>query len=299
MIEVVVDHRDRCGEGSIWDAAGRRLLWTDIPRDVVYEYVPEARRTRAICRGVNVSAIALGRDGRLIFGGAGGVGVWSEQSGYRPVISQDADGLPLAINDMIAGPTGGIYFGTVYWGAAGMERHGKLYFMKSGGGPVRVVDEGIELANGLGFSVDGKTLYFADSAARRVYAYDVDRTTGGLSGERVFAQFAREDGVPDGLTVDAQGRVWCAMWYGGQIVRLDGEGNVERRIAMPALQVSSVAFGGEALEEMYVTTAGEAWPSELAPDGYRADAPGQGGALYRVAAGVRGKREYVADIGGR
>jgi D-xylonolactonase len=294
VTEVVADQGDRCGEGPIWDPAGRRLLWTDIPGDVVYEHVPATGQTRAICRGVSVSSIALGRDGRLIFGGAGGVGVWSEQSGYRAIVSEH-EGLPLAINDMIAGLSGGLYFGTVYWGAAGMERHGKLYFMD--GGVVRVVDEGIELANGLGFSADGKILYFADSAARRVYAYDVDHA-GGLSGKRVFAQFDRGDGIPDGLTVDDHGRVWCAMWYAGQIVRLDAHGRIERRIALPASQVSSLAFAGVRLDELYVTTAAEAWPSDLAPAGYRADAP-QGGALYRVAGGVRGKPEYLADIGGR
>jgi D-xylonolactonase len=291
MIAVAADQGDRCGEGPIWDPAGRRLLWTDIPADVVYEHVPATRQTRAICRGVSVSAIALRRHGRLIFGGAGGVGVWSEQSGYRPIVTEH-EGSPLAINDMIAGPSGGLYFGTVYWGAAGMERHGKLYYMDGGG--VRVVDEGIELANGLGFSADGKTLYFADSAARRVYAYDVGRA-GDLSGKTVFAQFAREDGIPDGLTVDAQDRVWCAMWYGGQVVRLDARGRIERRIALPALQVSSLAFGGERLDELYVTTAAEAWPSDLASATYRPDAPGQGGALYRIAVGVRGRAEYVAD----
>ena len=95
---------------------------------------------------------------------------------------------------MIASPSGGLYFGTVYWGAAGMERHGKLYCMDGGG--VRVVDEGIELANGLGFSADGKTLYFADSAARRVFAYDVDRNGGGLSRKAILTE------------IDASSLIW-------------------------------------------------------------------------------------------
>ena len=298
MIQAVIDHGDRCGEGPIWDPTGRRLLWTDIPADVVYEHVPATRQTRALCRGISVCAIALARDNRLIFGGAGGIGAWSEESGHRPMISHDPDGLPLAINDRIAAPSGGLYLGTGYWGPTGMERHGKLYFIERDSDRLRVVDAGIELANGLGFSPDHRTLYFADSAARRVYAYDADPRDGHLSAKRVFAQFARDDGIPDGLTVDADGNVWCAMWYGGQVVRLDDDGKIDRRIALPAIQVSSLAFGGEALDHLYVTTAAEAWPSDLAPAGYRPDAPAQGGALYRIATGVRGKREYVANIGG-
>jgi D-xylonolactonase len=221
--------------------------------------------------------------------------VWTEGAGWRSIVSE-YDGEKLMINDMIASPSGGIYFGTVYWGAGGMENHGKLYLVDPGGS-VRIVDEGIELANGLGFSADGRTLYFGDSAARRVYAYDVDRVDGTLGSRRVFAQFSREEGLPDGMTVDADGFVWCAMWYGGCVVRLDLEGRVERRIQIPAIQVSSVAFGGEGLDELYVTTAGEAWPSELAPVGYRADAGEQGGGLYRVrGVGVRGRAEYVAEL---
>ena len=177
-----------------------------------------------------------------------------------------------------------------------MEKRGKLYLIHPDG-VVGIVDEGIELANGLAFSSDGRTMYFVDSAARRVYAYDVDQGDGTLGSRRVFAQFSREEGLPDGMTVDAEGHVWCAMWYGGCVVRLDLEGRVQRRIRIPAIQVSSVAFGGEGLDELYVTTAGEAWPSELAPVGYRADAAGQGGGLYRLRLnGVRGRAEHVVEL---
>jgi D-xylonolactonase len=297
MIEVVVDGGDRCGEGPIWEAARRRLLWTDIPGDVVYELAAGSGARRAVLRGVNVSAIALARDGGLLLGGAGGLSYWSETQGVRPIMAEH-EGQALAINDMIAGPGGGVYFGTVYWGAGGMERHGKLYLLDAAG-VVRVADDGIELANGLGFSAEGRTLYFADSAARRIYAYDVEAAGGRLSRKRVLVQFAREEGIPDGLTVDAEGFVWCALWYGGRIVRIDPDGAVERSVSIAALQVSSVAFGGAGLDELYVTSAGEAWPSQLAPSGYRADAEGQGGALYRVRAGVCGKAEYLAAVGVR
>jgi sugar lactone lactonase YvrE len=293
-LEVVADLANRCGESPIWDAGRRRLLWTDIPANLVYEFIPATGATRVISRDVNVSAIALARDGRLFFGGAGGLGAWSEKTGYVPIVSE-YDGQPLVINDMIAGPSGGIYFGTIHWGERGMEKHGKLYYIDPAG-DIRIVDDGIELANGLGFSPDGRTLYFADSAPRRIYAYDVHAQSGTLSRKRVFAQLTRDDGLPDGLTVDADGHVWCACWYGGQVIRFDPDGKVERRLDIPAIQTSSVAFGGDDLGELYVTTAGEPWPSELAPAGYRADAPGQGGALYRLRPGVRGKGEYHAAI---
>jgi len=291
-IETIADDGNRCGEGPIWDPRRRRLLWTDIAGAVTYEFRPASGQKNVLSRGVSVSAIALAQAGRLLFGSAAGLGLWSVEDGYRPILAVH-QGETLAINDLIAAPSGGVYFGTVYW-TSRMEKWGRLYFLDAGGG-VRVVDEGIELANGLGFSPDNQTLYFVDSASRRIYAYDVHPRTGDLARKRTLATFASEDGLPDGLTVDAEGYLWCALWYGGQVVRLDPDGKLQRRVKVPALQTSSVAFGGDELDELYVTSAAEPWTSALAPAGYSAAAPGQGGALYRLRPGVRGKAEHVAE----
>ncbi len=290
MIETLIDDGDRCGEGPIWDSSARRLLWTDIPADVVYELGTHGKRV--VHRGTNVSAIALAKDGGLVFGGAGGLWKWTKESGARSIVAQHL-GEPLAINDMIADPRGRIYAGTAYWGASGREKFGRLYLIDKNG--AKVVEEGVELANGLGFSVDGKTLYFADSALRRIWAYEVRAESGELTRKRVFAQMNREDGITDGLTVDAQDHVWVAMWYGSKVMRFDPEGKLERVIQTPAIQTSSVAFGGERMEDLYITSAAEAWPSELAPKGYKAETK-QGGALYRARPGVAGKKEYLADF---
>ncbi|HEV8605845.1 MAG TPA: SMP-30/gluconolactonase/LRE family protein, partial [Tepidisphaeraceae bacterium] len=84
-MEIVVDGGDRCGEGPIWDFRARKLSWTDIPRDVVYE-LSEGER-RAVHRGTNVSTIALGREGGLFFGGAGGLWRWSEKKGCELIVA--------------------------------------------------------------------------------------------------------------------------------------------------------------------------------------------------------------------
>src|SRR5204863_2873660 len=124
------------------------------------------------------------------------------------------EGEMLVFNDMIAAPDGGVYAGTLYWNESGMTKHGKLYHM-SPAGNVKIVDDGIELANGLGFSPDGRTVYFADSAARTIWAYDVDRRDGSLRNKRIFVRVGDDEGIPDGLTVDAEGFVYSAQWYGG------------------------------------------------------------------------------------
>jgi sugar lactone lactonase YvrE len=289
VAELVLDANARCGEGPVWDFRRERLLFTDIPKNIAHSFDPPTRQKGTVSEGVNVSGIALNRDASLVFGGAAGLHLCGADGTCRSLLAEHA-GESIVINDILAGPYARLYAGTVYWGNE-MERHGKLYLIEPSG-DVRVVDEGIELANGLALSPDNKALYFADSAARRIYAYDVDGKTGSLSRKRTFAAFAVDDGIPDGLTTDIHGFVYCAMWYGSKVIRLDPQGRIERRIGVPAIQTSSVALGGNGLTELFITTAGEAWPSALAPGTFKADAPNMGGGLYRIHVEVPGRHEF-------
>jgi D-xylono/L-arabinono-1,4-lactonase len=291
-IESVMEHPDRCGEAPIWDRRSGRLLWTDIPADVIYALDPASGEASVAHRGVNVSGLALHAGGGLVGAGAAGLHVLTDPE-PRTVVTEDA-GEPLFFNDILAAPDGRIYAGTLYWGEE-MEKPGCLYLIGRGG-TVEIVDEGIELANGLALSPDEHTLYFADSAVRRIYAYEVSAVSGRLSGKRTFVELGVEDGIPDGLTTDSEGFVWCACWYGGQVLRFDPEGRIERRVALPVQQVSSLAFAGPDLMDLYITSAAEPWPSRLAPSGYDPGAPNQGGALYRLRAPVPGRAEHVASL---
>lgn len=292
VAKVPVDDNDRCGEAPIWDARRGRLLWADIGASVVYDYEPGAAAKRIVSRGLPVSGIALNRDGRLVLAGAAGLHLWSGPNDYRTVV-REHDGETLAFNDIVADAAGGVYAGTLYWDDNGMQRPGKLYRI-DGGGTVRVVEAGIELSNGLAFSPDNRTLYYADSAPRLICAYDVDAVTGALSRKRVFARVGADEGIPDGVTVDSAGFVWCAQWYGGRVVRYDPDGKVERSVPLPVRQVASLNFGGHDLLDLYITTAGENWPSPLAPPGYDYTAGNFGGGLYRLRLDVPGKPEHLA-----
>lgn len=286
MLEEVARDGNRCGEGPIWDVERQRLLWDDNAANLVFEYVPGTGAKRVLSRDLMVSGIALDRTGALVFGGSGGLHLWTP--GSCRTIAAD-----LPINDLIADPQGRLYVGTLYWGPSGMEKPGQLILVSREGR--RVVEEGIGVANGLGFSPDDRTLYFTDSAARRIYAYRV-MPDGGLSDRRVFVQVPPEEGLPDGLTVDREGFVWSAQWYGAQVVRYDPDGKVERRIALPVRQVSSVAFGGPDLTDLYITTAAEGWESDLAPPGYDFKAANLGGSLYRVRLEIQGRPEHRAAM---
>lgn len=293
-IEIVANTNDSCGEAPTWDGANRRVLWTDNESDKTYQLNVDSGEVKPLTEGLMVCGIALNKPGGLIFCGFGGLHVWRGPGDYRTVVSEH-EGETLQFNDMIADPSGRIYAGTLYWGENGKEKDGKLYLITPDGS-IEVMDEGIELSNGLGFSPDNKTLYYSDSSVRRIYAYDVDAASGALSNKRVLIQVPTNEGIPDGMTVDAEGFIWSAQWYGGQVVRYSPDGDVERRIDMPVKQVSSVIFGGDDLSDLYVTSAGNPAPSDFAPPSFDADNDDIGGPLFRVQPNVKGKPEFMADF---
>jgi D-xylonolactonase len=235
--------------------------------------------------------MALNAAGGFVMGGETGLFLF-RSSGALNGIPHDQ---PLPVNDLVADSMGRVYAGTIHWSERGMEQPGNLFLIEHGKAQ-RVLDEGIHLANGLGFSPDDRILYFADSAARRIYAYDRNPQDGSVSNRRVFAQIPDKDGIPDGLTVDSEGFVWCAMWYGAQVLRFDPEGKVVRRIPLPVSQVSSVAFGGEDLSTLYITTAADPWPSHLEPPGFDWSARPAGGSLYALRTDVTGRPENLANF---
>lgn len=290
-LEIIADDNNVVGEGPIWDGERQRLVWTDIESGLVYQIDAKGNKS-IINRDLIVGCIGLNNDGRLILAGRTGVWLWKGQGDYTTLVTE-FEGEALNFNDGIIGPNNRLYAGTVYWGENGMEKLGKLYLIE-GDGSTRVVVDDVELSNGLGFSPDNRTLYYTDTTARKIYAFDVAAGSGELSNKRVFVTVPGDEGIPDGMTVDAEGFVWSAQWYGSQVVRYDPDGAVERRIPMPVQQVSCVMFGGPDLTNLYITTAAYSWSSDVAPPGYNFDAPNIGGALYRLRTDVQGKPEHVA-----
>jgi D-xylonolactonase len=303
VVELLVPNQDRCGEGPVWDWRRQVLVWTDISARMVYQFDPASGRAEALGYGVPAGGIALSGDGGYVVAATEGMYQWTP--GSQPTSASSVEPRPLLLehegqklkfNDILAAPGGRLYAGTYYWNAADeMEQAGKLYLIHPDL-KIEIVADGMELSNGLGLSPDMKTLYFADSAARIIHTFDVDSTSGRLSRKRTFVKVPDDEGLPDGLTVDADGFVWSAQWYGSQVVRYDPDGKVERRIAMPVGQVASVEFGGGELDQLFITTAGERWTSRFSPPGYDYGTIKDGGAVYRVRPGVPGKKELVTAV---
>ena len=148
-------------------------------------------------------------------------------------------------------------------------------------------ESGLTVANGLDWSPDGRSFYFVDSAHSRIYAYAFDAKTGTLADRRVFAEVA---GRPDGLAVDAEGFVWCAIWDGWCLHRYAPDGRLDREVWLPVPRPTSLAFGGPDLKTLFITTARIRLPSRVL-----AEAPFSGG-LFTLPVDVPGLA--AAEFGG-
>ncbi len=293
-LEIVADDGNLCGEGPLWDASEQALYWTDITGNRFYRYQWRERRREMLSDGFQVGGFCRQHDGGFVVTNSAGIWLW--RPGERALLlAGQAEGQECVMNDCAADARGRVYSGSWHLDEKGHSAPSFLFRVDTDGS-VHIADEGICFSNGLAFAPETATLYFADTVARCIYAYDWRAQDGALSRRRVFARMDRSEGIPDGLAVDAEGFVWCAHWFGGCLSRFDPDGRRERRIDLPAAQTSSLCFGGPDLDEIYVTSAARSNAEILAPKGYDPRRVFLGGPLYRLREGIRGRLKYSSNI---
>ncbi len=293
-VTVLADYGDLCGECPVWDPGEGVLEWADIVGQRFYRLHWASRRHEIVTGEIALSGFRRNRSGGYVIGNSQGIWLWDGQHHLTPMV-QELGGRPCPVNDCVADAQGRFLTGSVFYNPAAQYELGSLIRVDTDG-RASLLDEGFHLSNGLGFSPDDRILYFADSAARRIYSYDYDPRTGCVSHRRVFVQVPLEEGLPDGLAVDAEGFVWSAQWYGSGLVRYDPDGKVERRVATPAKQTSSLTFGGAELTDIFVTSAAQSEAMPIMPPGYDPKTGYFGGALYHLNLGIPGLRPYPANI---
>lgn len=293
-MEVIANDGNLCGEGPHWDERDQSLYWTDIDGRRFYRYLWRERRHELLSEGFTINGFTLQDDGGMVVTNSQGFWLW--RPGVEPaLLATEAGGQECRLNDCLADPEGRVFSGSCHLDAQGHSDPSFLFRLDTDGS-VHIADEGILFSNGLAFSPDCRTFYFTDLGARVIYAYDWRRSDGALSNRRPFVRIDRSEGMPDGLTVDAEGFLWVAHWFGGCVTRYDPDGKRERRVEIPAAQTSSLVFGGPDLDEIYVTSAALNNCLMLAPEGYDPSKVNVGGALYRFRAGIRGKLKFRSRI---
>jgi len=231
-----------------------RLYFSDVPNGGVYRRSPNGEVETLIPGRKGVGGIAINQGGGFVCSGRGLV-YWNEATRTSRNLFTEWEGRPLkGLNDLQPDDHGSIFVGSLEFDALSDQKPipGNL-FRVDPDGTVTKLWEGIEVTNGLGFSKDRKLLYHCDSTTRAVWAYDVraDRTVGD---RRLFARLP--EGMPDGLTLDVEGGVWVAVVAGpGEVVRFKSDGTLDQRIKVPAKTVTSLAFGGPDMRDLYVVTS--------------------------------------------
>ncbi|MGA8151375.1 MAG: SMP-30/gluconolactonase/LRE family protein [Terriglobales bacterium] len=279
---LVADYACETGENPLWHPIQQRLYWTDIPTGRVFRYEPTTGRHEQCYQGRPVGGFTIQEDGSLLlFMDRGTIALWRDGE-LVEVVPEIPDELASRFNDVIADPRGRVFCGTM----STDYRKGRLYRLDIDGS-LHVLLEGIGCSNGMAFTLDRKGLYYTDSFEREIYLFDYNVQDGSITNRRVFARFAEVDGLPDGASLDSEGCLWSAMWDGACIVRFQPDGNVEKKIMLPARKVSSLSFGGSEYSDLYITTAGGNSKKE---DGQLA------GGLFRLEGQVPGLPEFFSRI---
>jgi sugar lactone lactonase YvrE len=255
-------HQALLGEGLRWDARRNDLLAVDIIDGCVYRLglLPSGDlsllRRYWVPGTVGAVVPSGGDDGWMMAAGRGFVHL-SPEGALRPIAQVAPFGSRM--NDGACDPQGRFWAGALAQDFR--PGAGSLYRLERDG-QVEAVLDGLTISNGIGWSPDGTVMYLADSGPGEVHAFAFDGERGTISDDRVLITVDEDVGVPDGLTVDAGGDLWVAIYGGARVNRYSPEGALRQVLHVPAEQCTSCAFAGPDLNRLYVTTATEGWSDE-------------------------------------
>lgn len=280
-VERVADQSCEVGEGPLWHPMIGLLYWVDIPNGQLFCYDPvEGEHSVAYERDGPIGGFTIEADGTmLLFEEEGRIEAWDGEE-TRQVRGRLAGESGSRFNDVIAGPRGGVFAGTMPEG----ESSGRLYYFGPAG-TKKVIEEGVETPNGMGFSPDLQTFYFVETGKNTVYRYRFDAKTSVVSDRESFIEWDEGSGRPDGMTVDSMGHLWIAFWEGARIERRDPAGELVETIELPTQRITSLTLGGFDHRSAFVTSA-------ALEDTGDEDA----GALFHFDAHVRGLPEFRSQL---
>ncbi|MEU3036724.1 SMP-30/gluconolactonase/LRE family protein [Streptomyces griseoaurantiacus] len=249
-VEVAVRAEAELGEGPTWDAAAGRLLWLDILRSRVHTLDPVSGHRTVRTTEQHVGAVKPRAGGGLVLNLRDGIGLVDTAGDFRWLRHEPVPGR--RGNDAAVAPDGSLWAGTMRYDEA---TGGGTLSRITGDGAAEVVLDDVTVSNGTGWSPDGRLMYYIDTPTCRIDVFDHDPATGRVSGRRPLATVEDGAGYPDGLTVDADGCVWVALWDGAAVRRYTPSGELDRVVPLPVPRVTACAFGGPELTDLYITTA--------------------------------------------
>lgn len=267
------------GEGPVWDHFASRLLWVDMLAGDVMATAPDGSATDRHHVGDVAACVVPRHRGGFAVATERGFVLCDESGGVIERLPDVWDDPSIRMNDGGCDPRGRFFCGTMAYDA---ERgRGTLYRLDLDRS-VHTVLAGVTVSNGIAWSDDGDTVFYVDSPTGRIDAFDFEPETGTFGARRTVVEIAPGSGTPDGMTLDADGGIWVALWGGRAVHRYAPDGQLDEVVELPVLQPSSCAFGGDDLRTLFISTSAE----RLEPD-----EAGPAGALFVARPGVTGRRE--------
>ena len=266
-VRVAVASAALLGESPMWHPREQRLYYCDIPGRKLQRFDPATGALAHWDFDTEVASCAPMLDGALLLAARDGLWRFDTTTGARTALAAPPyEPARERFNDGKCDPQGRFWVGTIY-----EPRDPALASLHCfSGGKLQRKADGITVSNGLAWSPNGRTMYWSDTKAHTVYAFDFEPANGEIANRRVFAQFPDKQagqplddygGRPDGAAVDAEGCYWCAMFEGQRLLRLSPDGEVLRDLRLPVRCATMPCFGGADLKTLYITTARENRPA--------------------------------------
>jgi sugar lactone lactonase YvrE len=287
---IIANTQDRLGESIMWHPGEQALYWVDwygptLHRLAQGETKPHSWRFED---GVILGSFVFAAGGGILLALGGGLKLFDPATGKTQDFADPNEKRQgVSYNDSKVDRFGRLWVGTFDLGET--EPRGILYCVNSTGG-YTIGDSGFAVCNGPAFSPDGKTMYFSDSVGKRILAYDVSAENTRLMNRRVFASLADKQGLPDGLTVDAAGDVWCAHYGAGRVTRFNPSGGRKHMFQLPCPSVTSCCIGGSNMSTLYVTTG---WSPGVQS---AAEEQGPGGSVFAADVDALGLAEPEFEL---
>jgi sugar lactone lactonase YvrE len=254
MVEVAVNYSCFLGEGPVWDRNTNSILWVDILLGDIHEFNPLTTSHTVFNVHQMVGAVAICSDGNLLAALQSGLSIINRQTGKISTFSHPESNLPgNRFNDGKCDPKGRFWIGTM--AIDELPNAGGVYMLDSDHNISKKI-EGTSISNGMAWSADHKTYYYIDTPTMAIVAYDFDKSNGHISNKRMAFTIDERDGYPDGITIDNEGMLWVAHWNGWQVSRWNPfTGKKIFTLSLPVANVTSCTFGGDDLQDLYITTA--------------------------------------------
>jgi sugar lactone lactonase YvrE len=278
--QLAVEARDLVGEGPVWEAERASLLWTDIAGRRIHRLDPSTGGVWTRALGQMAGAVLPRATGGLVLCLQDGVYLTDSDEGEPWLLAHvEADDETTRLNDVKSDRAGRLWGGTM---ALDARADAGAFYRIEPDGSVETIAAPVTISNGVDWSLDGSLMYYIDTATGRMDIFDFDIATGSAMDRRPFIRFDESSGIPDGMTVDAEGGLWVAFYDGWAVRRFRPDGTLQRTIELPAARTTSCAFGGPQLDQLYVTSArGGLSGSQLA-------AQPHAGSLFVIEPGVAG-----------